>query len=75
MSPGAVSPRSPKAASPRSVATPVPPESLSPTVLAEDTLEETQPADVGEMETDEGTGQAEALQPPAQRWKKGQGWS
>ena len=53
----------------------MPPQSQTPTVLVDDTQDETQPADANEMDMDEGTGQAEALQPPAQRRKNGQGWS
>ena len=48
---------------------------MTPTVLAGDTPDETLAVDRQEMDTDDGHGQAEALQPPAQRRKAGQGWS
>ena len=75
VSPGAVSPRLAEAVSPRSAPTPTGQEAMTPTVLAGDTPDETLPADRQEMDTDEGSGQAEALQPPAQRRRGGQGWS
>ena len=48
---------------------------MTPTALVGDTPDETLAADRQEMDTDDGHGQAEALQPPAQRRKAGQGWS